>query len=164
MAIPNRISAAIPAATITDAVAKVTDALNLLKPYLLTTLTGDEIAGLAKLGEKSEPFAEKGIEFAKTNAGFVPSWVNISEAEKDFAYFNALRGIDILLGQLSKQVAFSRIESGAEVLDAVNDFYKSVQHAAQNGVPAALPVYDEMKKRYAANGRKKETPPPTPEA
>jgi ADP-dependent phosphofructokinase/glucokinase len=65
-----------------------------------------------------------------------------------------------LLSQFGKQVANSRIEAGAEVLDAVNDFYKSVQHAHQNGVPAAAPIFDEMKKRYIANGRKKATSEP----
>jgi hypothetical protein len=154
MAIANRISAVIPPATVTDVITKITDAFNLLKPYLLATLTAEEIDGLAKLGEKSEPFAGKGIEFAKTNSNLVPSWVNIPEAEKDFAYFEALRPIDILLDQFAKQVASSKIEAGAEVLDAVNDFYKSVQQAHESGVLTATPIYDEMKKRYAANGRR----------
>ncbi len=162
MAIPNRISSTIPATVITDAITKITDAQNLLKPYLLATLTADEVGALAKLGEKSEPFADKGIEFAKTNAAFVPSWVNIPEAEKDFGYFEALRPVDTLLSQLSKQVTNSRIEAGAEVLDAVNDFYKAVQQAHLNGVAAATPIYNEMKKRYIANGRKKPTADPKP--
>ncbi len=157
MAIPNRISTTIPAAAIADAIAKITDAKNLLKPYLLETLTADEVNALAKLGEKSEPFADKGIEYAKTNAQFVPSWVNIPEAEKDLGYFEALRPVDILLSQLSIQVAGSRIEAGAEVLDAVNDFYKAVQQAHFNGVAAATPIYDEMRKRYTANGRRDKT-------
>ncbi len=150
MAIANRISAVIPAATITDATTKINDAFNLLKPFLLATLTAEEIGGMAKLGEKSEPFANKGIEYAKTNGALVPSWVNIAEAEKDFGYFEALRDTDLLLAQFAKQVANSRIEAGAEVLDAVNDFYKSVKAAHQNGVPTATPIYTELRQRYAA--------------
>lgn len=150
MAIANRISVLIPAATITDALTKINDAFTLLKPFLLASLTADEISGLAKLGEKSEPFANKGIEYAKNNAPLVPSWVNIAEAEKDFGYFEALRPVDLLLAQFGKQVANSRIEAGAEVLDAVNDFYKSVKAAHQNGVPTATPIYNELKQRYAA--------------
>lgn len=80
MAIANRVSFSIPAATQNDVITKITDAFNLLKPFLLPTLTADEIGSLAKLGEKSEPYAEKGIEFAKTNAPLVPGWVNIAEA------------------------------------------------------------------------------------
>jgi hypothetical protein len=59
MAIPNRISTAIPATVIADVITKLTDAQNLLKPYLLATLTAEEVGALAKLGEKSEPFADK---------------------------------------------------------------------------------------------------------
>lgn len=157
MAIANRISLVIPAATVTDVLTKINDAFTLLHPYLLATLTNDEIEGLAKLGEKSEPFANKGIDYAKTNTQFTPSWVNIAEAEKDFAYFEALRPVDILLGQFAKQVANSRIEAGAEVMDAVNDYYKSVKEAHKTGVPAATPIYNDLKQRYDAvwAGRRK---------
>ena len=148
MAIPNRISAVIPDGVITDAIAGINTAITKLKPYLLDSLTADEVGGLAKLGEKSEPFVDKGLEFATTNGTFVPNWVDMPEAEKDFGYFEALRPVDILLGQFAKQVANSRIEAGAEALDAVNDFYKSVKQAHTNGVAAATPIYEEMKKRY----------------
>lgn len=157
MAIANRISTTIPAATVADALTKINDGFNLLKPFLLATLTNDEIEGLAKLGEKSEPFANKGIDYAKTNTQFTPTWVNIAEAEKDFAYFEILRPVDLLLAQFSKQVADSRIETGAEVMDAVNDFYKSVKSAHNSGVPAATPIYQDLKQRYDAiwAGRRK---------
>lgn len=159
MAIPNRISTTVPAATITDALAKINEGFNLLKPYLLATLTTEEIDGLAKLGEKSEPFATKGIEYAKTNNQFVPSWVSIPESEKDFTYFNALRPVDILLAQFAKQVADSRIEAGAEVMDVVNDYYKSVKQAHLSGVPAATPIYEDLKQRYIPLGKRKASNP-----
>lgn len=59
-----------------------------------------------------------------------------------------------MLNQFAQQVSNSRIEAGAEVMDAVNDFYKSVQQAANNGLPTAQPIYAEMKKRYAAQGKR----------
>ena len=155
MAIPNRISTAVPAATITDAITKITEGYNLLKPFLLATLTASEVDGLAKLGEKSEPFANKGIEYAKTNGQFVPAWVSIAEAEKDFIYFEALRPVDILLAQFAKQVANSRIEAGAEVMDAINDFYKAIKQAHLSGVPTATPIYEELKQRYIPISKKK---------
>ena len=154
MAIPNRISAVIPALTIADAIKKITEGYTLLQPFLLATLTADEITALAKLGEKSEPFANKGIEYAKINTQFTPSWVNVAEADKDFGYFEALRPVDILLSQFSQQVADSRIEAGAEVMDVVNDYYKSVKQAHYSGVPAATPIYQDLKQRYEAQGKR----------
>ncbi len=154
MAIPNRISATIPEAVIAEVITKIKEAQALLLPHLVNTLTSEDVAGLAKLGEKSEPFVTKGLEYAKTNGGFVPTWVDIPEANKDFVYFNALRPIDILLAQLAGQVADSRIEAGAEALDAVNDFYKTVQQANKSGLAAALPIYNDLKERYASYGKK----------
>jgi hypothetical protein len=148
MAIANRISEVIPATVIADVTTKITDARNLLKPYLLTALEASDIEGLAKLGEQSEPFASKGIDYAKTNAALVPSWVNIAEAEKDKGVFDDLRQVDTLMAQFAREIHFTRIEAGAEVLDAVNDFYKSVKTAHLDGVAAATPIFIEMKKRY----------------
>jgi hypothetical protein len=148
MAIANRISEVIPATVIADATTKITDARNLLKPYLLTALEASDIDGLAKLGEQSEPFASKGIDYAKTNAALVPSWVNIAEAEKDMAVFEVLRPVDTLMAQFAREIHFTRIEAGAEVLDAVNDFYKSVKRAHLDGIAAATPIFTDMKKRY----------------
>ena len=78
----------------------------------------------------------------------MPSWVNIAEAEKDMAVFEVLRPVDTLMAQLAREIHFTRIEAGAEVLDAVNDFYKSVKRAHLDGVGAATPIFTELKKRY----------------
>lgn len=154
MAIPNRISATIPAQVIADVVTKLKEVQTLLSPYLVNTLSSDDVATLSKLGEKSEPYVTKGLEYAKSNGGFVPSWVNIPESDKDFTYFTALRPVDTLLTQIAAQVADSRIEAGAEALDAINDFYKSVQQAHNSGVAAATPIYNDLKERYIRNGKK----------
>lgn len=148
MAIANRISEVIPATVLADVTTKITEARTLLKPYLLTALEAADIDGLAKLGEQREPFASKGIEYAKTNTSLVPSWVNIAEAEKDMAVFEALRPIDVQMAQFAREIHFTRIEAGAEVLDAVNDFYKSVKRAHLDGIAAATPIFSDMKKRY----------------
>lgn len=154
MAIPNWISTVIPATVIDEAVAKIKEVQTLLAPYLINTLTSEDVAGLSKLGQKSEPYVTKGLEYAKSNGGFVPTWVNIAEADKDFTYFNSLRPVDTLLAQVAAQVADSRIEAGAEALDAINDFYKSVQQAHNSGVAAAAPIYNDLKERYIRNGKK----------
>jgi hypothetical protein len=121
---------------------------------VVETLTSEDVASLGKLGEKSEPYVTKGLEYSKKNAAFVPSWVNIAEADKDFTYFNVLRPVDTLLAQLAKQVANSRIETGAEALDAINDFYKSAHQAHNSGVAAAAIIYNDLKERYAKYDKK----------
>ena len=155
MAIPNRISAAVLPENVQKAMDAFKEGFALLKPSLLETLSKDDLDHLAKLGEASEPFVTKGLEFAAVNPDLVPTWVNVPESKKDFTYFEALRPVDTLLLQMWQQVSSSRMEAGAEALDAINDFYKSVQSAHNSGVKAATPIYEEMKKRYSKNGNRK---------
>ena len=155
MAIANRISVTIPATVITDVTTKLLDAFTLLKPYLVNNLSKEDLQNVAKMGDKSEPFVEKGLEQSKNNASLVPAWVTVSEADKDFLYFKVMRPIETILQQMFEAVSNSRTEAGAEALDAMNDFYKSIQQAAHTGVAIAIPIYEELKKRYAYNGVRK---------
>lgn len=155
MSIPNNLSEIIPQAVLDSVAKKLQEANDELKPYLVETLSKEENDALAKLGEKSEPFVDKGIEFALTNPRFVPDWISIPEAEKDFKVFTALRTIEILAAQLLGGVSSTRIVGGAESLAAINIFYGAVGQAHKDGVAAATPIYEELRKRYIANGRRK---------
>lgn len=155
MAKANRISVNIPADALQEALKKVNEALSLVKPYLLPGLTTDEISGMAKLGEKTEPFVEKGLEFTMSNPRFMPSWGNAAEASKDYKYFSDLRPLDILVQQFGELLSHSRIEAGAESLAEINIYYKAVRAAHEAGDAEATPIFEELNKRYAENGRRK---------
>jgi hypothetical protein len=156
----NRISIVIPQKDINDATDLINQGFNKIKPYLIEALSQDEMGGIAKLGEKSEPFVSKGIEFANTNADLVPRRCDVAEAEKDFDVFEALRPLDILVAQYALRLSQTRVIAGSEALDCINDFYKSVQQDAKDGVAAAIPIYNELKVRYAANGNRPKVPKP----
>jgi hypothetical protein len=151
----NRISSVIPQTDLDAALNFIEQGYNKLKPYLLEALSKDEMEGYAKLGEKSEPYVSKGIEFAKNNTQLVPRRCNIEESEKDFTVFKALRPLDVLISQLALRINQTRVIAGAEALDCINDFYKSVKQDAEDGVADAVPIYEELKKRYISNGNRK---------
>ena len=155
MAVPNRISAVIPPATQAKVIDLLTQAQNELKPYMVDILSKEEENSLAKLGEKSEPFVEKGVDFTFSNPQFVPSWVFPVEAKNDFELFNDLRPIELLVLQIGGAVSSTRTVGGAEALAAINDFYKSVRAAHKAGIAAATPIYEELRKRYVDNGKRK---------
>jgi hypothetical protein len=152
----NRISSVIPQTDLDAALKLIEQGYNKLKPYLLEALSKHEIEAYAKLGEKSEPFVSKGIEFAKTNMQLVPRRCNIAESEKDYKVFEALRPVDVLVSQLALHISQTRVIAGAEALDCINDFYKSVKQDAQDGIADAVPIYEELKKRYIGNGHRKQ--------
>ena len=157
----NRISEVIIPKDVADGMLLIKQGFAKLEPYLLQELTTSELSHLAKLGEKSEPFVDKGIDFSKLNPNLVPRRCDFVEAEKDFNVYQILQEPDIFISQMAQKIANTRFASGSEALDCVNDFYKSIKQDAQDGVADAAPIYEEMKKRYIGNGKRKTTPPPS---
>jgi methylmalonyl-CoA mutase N-terminal domain/subunit len=82
----------------------------------------------------------------------------VVEAEKDFIVYEELRPVATILNQYSEQVSLTRKVAGIEALEFANDFYKSVKEDAEDGVAAAIPIADELGKRYV--GRKKSNTKP----
>lgn len=154
----NLINASIPAQVITDATTKLNDAYTLLKPYLVEALSKEEINGMPKLGEKSEPYVDKGLQYATNYPNTVPRRCNIADATKDFALFEVLRNLDIISNQLSIRINHTRLLAGSEAIDCINDYYKSIKQDAQDGVAEAIPIYNELKQRYQNVGKYIRTP------
>lgn len=153
MANKNLISEVIPAQVITDATKGLNDVFTLLKPYLIDNITKEQIDTMPKLGEKSEPYVDKGLEYATNHPNTVPRRCNIAEAQKDFNVFEALRPIDPLVNQLAILVSRTRILAGSEAIDCINDYYKSVKQDAEDGVAEAIPIYNDLKQRYQNVGK-----------
>jgi hypothetical protein len=84
MANKNLISEVIPEKVIDDATKGLNDVFTLLKPYLMDNITKEQIDAMPKLGEKSEPYVDKGLEYATNHPNTVPRRCNIAEAEKRF--------------------------------------------------------------------------------
>lgn len=158
MANKNLISQVIPAKTITDANTALTQVFTLLKPYLLDNVTKEQIDNIPKLGEKSESYVGKGLEYAGNHPNTVPKLCNIAEADKDFNVFEALRQLEPVATQLSLMIHNTRIIAGSEAIDCVNDYYKSVKQDAEDGVAEAIPIYNDLKQRYDKIGKYIRTP------
>ncbi|MDR2633734.1 MAG: hypothetical protein LBC51_08975 [Treponema sp.] len=67
----NQHTQAIPSTVLTQAKAKVAEAMALLTSYVLA-LTPEERRMLPKMGEKTIGFVEKAFDFARQNAALVP--------------------------------------------------------------------------------------------
>lgn len=96
-----------------------------------------------------------GIALGKANPNLLPRKCNITEAERDFGVYEALEAPDVLISQISKAINGTKVVAGAEALDCMNKFYHSVKNDAEGGMLEAIPVYEKLKVRYAANGKRK---------
>jgi hypothetical protein len=136
---------------------KVLDALTIvsgtLKPYLIA-LTPADRKELPKMSDGTVPFVQKTLEYAQTNAAFVPSYIDIKELKTDFDAVEALAQIFRPIEQLYFNLNDTMTLSGSEAYVASLAFYNSVKQAAKINVPGAKAIAEDLKMRFAGQGKK----------
>ena len=136
----------------------VKDALKLIEttlaPYLIA-LTPEERRAIPKMADGTEPFVSKVLEYSKEEPQFNPSYLNVAEMEKDYkATFQLLPILKDLL-MLVDNVRDTSTLTGSECYKSSLTFYNSIKQAAKTNVPNAKAIYDDLKQRFEANGKRK---------
>ena len=143
----NKHSQAIPAEKLEQAQAKIVEAANLLKPYLLALTPADK-QELPKMGPKTLNFVEKSHAYAHENPELVPPYLEMDEFDTDFADAHGLWVLYNRINQLEVGIADTQMTAGSEAFQAALLFYNSVKVAASSNVSGAKSVYEELKKRF----------------
>ncbi len=145
----NRISIQISAAdanAVNDAIAVLNEKL---QPILIA-LDANDKRNLAKIGEKSVSFVDKTIQYAETNAEFLPAFVDVAEMKKDYDAFNTLNGFLRPLLQITKNLDDTATLCGSEAIAATLAYYNSVKQAVKMNVPNAASIYSDLSQRFEA--------------
>jgi hypothetical protein len=124
-----------------------------LKPYLVA-LTPAERQELPKMSDGTAPFVQKTLEYAQTNAGFVPAYIDVKELKIDFDAVEALAQIFRPVEQLYFNLNDTMTLSGSEAYVASLAFYNSVKQAAKINVPGAKAIAEDLRIRFAGQGKK----------
>lgn len=151
--IENRISIQIPPADIQ----KVRDAFATIQEVmgpLYAKITKAQKTHLSKMSDGSLPFVQKALEFAETTPQFNPPFMDVGELRKDLVAYEQLKPFFVSATSLTDDFKSTYMLAGAEAYQMARLYYASVQLAARMGVPGAQAIYDELKKRYEAPGRK----------
>ena len=130
-----------------------------LQPFLIA-LTKDEKKGIPKMRDKSIPFVDKAIEYAETNSGFVPSYLNVPEMKVDFQAVSLLTEFYRKVENLNTTLNDTILLSGSEAYKGALQFYKAVKQAAGAGIPGAQVIYDDLKQRFERTTTATTTDPP----
>lgn len=139
-----------------DAIKVLTATLN----PLLITLTNEERMASPKMGDGTEPFVEKTLEYFKSNPEFALPYLDVVEMEKDFNAAKDLRNLLNPLQQLIQQLDDSILQAGSEAYVTSLAYYTGVKNAARMNIPGAKVVYEELRTRFRKNtGRKGTTDP-----
>jgi hypothetical protein len=149
----NLISTEISAAVMADITEKFNAVNAALANILLFNLTGQDRLELRKLGDKTMPFVEKALEYASTNPTLVPSYLDLSEANKDLKLTQDLSSILKQISTLNRAVEDTLMVAGSEAYDAALVFYNSVKGASRVNVPGSEAVYNDLQKRFAVKSK-----------
>lgn len=147
MSFENRISVVLTVEQKT----KAQDAIKIIHDVFkdqLITLTPQQRREHPKMGDGTEPFVSKALEYAASNPEFTPKFVNADDMKIDFETVSQLNAVYRPLKQLMEQLDDSILLSGSEAYVAALAYYNSVKIGAKMNVPGAKAVYNDLKKRF----------------
>ena len=130
---------------------EIEDAIRVLADKLqplLIALDAREKQGMAKISDKSISFMDKAMQYMRSNADFVPAYVNVGEAEDDYAAFTDLREFLRPMAQITDNLDDTAVLAGSEAWQAALAFYNSVKAADKMGVPNARAIYEDLRPRF----------------
>ena len=118
----------------------------------LISLTEEQSKDGLKLGDKTVGFLEKFKTYVVTNPEFLPSYIDLTEFNKDYNIVKDLSEFVKIGTQLLQKMEDTYTEVGIEALAVALVYYNSVKAAAKSGVAGAQAIYDDMKKRFPGGG------------
>jgi len=158
MALDNRISIQISAED-QQAIEQALDTLKTrLQPYL-RSLTPQDRRELPKMNDRSVAFVNKSLEYAEGNTTLVPAFLDVAELRKDLEAVDALTQFRRQVEEIYTLVDDTVMLAGSEAYVAALAFYNSVKLGARMNIPGALPVYEDLRERFAGQGRSVEPEP-----
>ncbi|TGE17801.1 hypothetical protein [Hymenobacter elongatus] len=154
---PNEFQAAIPAPVL----AQVQDSLNAIKtalaPYLIS-LTPEERKSMLRMADKTVAFVQKTTDYATNTPALVPPFVELSELKADVAALTALVPLHQQLEQLALDMDSTMMVAGSEAYANSLTIYNNIKFMAQNKQAGAQAAFEDLKQRFAGQGKQKQAP------
>ena len=125
-------------------------------------LTKEERTELPNISDERYPYAQRGIEIHGPNNPILVSGFAGTQAEatSDFTFYNQSENIIQRLLQVVEIVTDTQHVAGSEAFVWLRELYRSSKAAAENQVPGADSVVDDLKSLFDGQGTPGEIPPP----
>lgn len=140
----SRIDAVLPESEI-EAVLIALDVVRKKMPFLIG-LTTSERRQLAKIGKKSQTFVGSALDVAAQHSTLMPRCLDVEEARRDLALFEALNPILQSLSQLRELVEDTQMVAGSEAYAAARLAYNSAKTAGRS--MGLDDVMDDLAQRF----------------
>ncbi|MGC2238357.1 MAG: hypothetical protein WA584_19540 [Pyrinomonadaceae bacterium] len=149
----NRISIQFSEADAKDINQVIKMLITKFSPYLIA-LTADDKRAVPKVGDKGAAFMQKSAGYMDANPEFIPMFLDKAEADKDFEGFSAMHEFLRLLAPLVSNMEDTALLCGSEFYRACLNYYDTVKRAAENNVPGARAIYEDLKVYFDAQRAK----------
>lgn len=147
MSTKNQINIEIPQAILDEVYEDLQNCRRKLAPYL-QGLSQDEKQSLFKMGDKTVATVQKVKSYTDTNTEFIPAYMNTVDFVRDEKVVTQLDPLSNLSMQLASDITDTMMLAGSEALTAALLYYGVVKEAASKGVPSAIPIYEDLSKRF----------------
>lgn len=149
----NRVHIEIPESDMTEIQYAIETLNKKLTPFLIT-LSSDDKRALPKMGEGTEPFVEKVLDYVKTHSNFNPPYLEVKNMEVDFNSVKELHSIITPLEKIIDRIKDTEMLAGSEAYVAALSYYNSVKMGMKLQLPEAESIYDDLKERFKRQGKK----------
>ncbi|MBI9064524.1 MAG: hypothetical protein JEZ14_21240 [Marinilabiliaceae bacterium] len=122
----------------------------------LITLSPEDRRELPKMGDKTVAFVDKALEYGVAYPDYIPNFIDIPEAKKDFETVKTLRNIITPLERISNLANDTMTLAGSEAYTSALSVYKVLKNAARMGQPGAEEASRELSNRFPRGRRKGE--------
>ncbi|WP_321375541.1 hypothetical protein [uncultured Draconibacterium sp.] len=148
----------IPEPVINEATQLITNALTVLKPYLIA-LTPHERQISAKISDRSYPFVEKTCDYTLLAPEYVPQYMDAEKLRTDLLVHDQLIELLRISKQLTNGLDDSALKTGGDSFTNALNYYNSVRQASRINVPGAKSIYEDLKKRFIRSNYGKDSGP-----
>lgn len=152
MSMENVVAVQIPPELLEELVTKATEIQTALEPYLIA-LSPQQRKELPKMGDGTQPFVEKCLDYAKSDPQFMPPFTKVADLEIDFRAARDLNRIFRPLEQVTSNLNDTIVMSGSEAFVASLSYYSSVKLGARMNAKGAKVIADDLKKRFEGQGK-----------
>ena len=155
----NTVSIRIAEADLTQVADAVKVITEVMAPHLIALTPGTR-QKLAKMGDATLAFVRKALDYATTNPGVTPSFIDVAEFKQEVDAVNSLLQIMRPVEQVFQNLGDSVLLCGSKAYLTSLAFYNNVKRASKMSVPGAKAIEENLRARFAKTILKKEEPLP----
>lgn len=112
------------------------------------SLTPDQRRDLGRLGNKSENWMRKVMDYVQTQPALVPAFIDVPETQRDFESRRAIQPRVARLEAISDMLSDTNLLLGTDLYHSSMAYYRNIKLLAKQNVIGAKAVYEDLSAQF----------------